>query len=782
MSKRKSHKRRLLRRRGNSLFARLFKWQNLKKILVVGGVFIAISGAYIAYLDFQIRSQFEGKRWAIPARVYARPLELYPQARLNAEQFENELKVLSYHRALNPIRPGSYFRNGDHFTVVSRPFTFWDGSEPMVSMQANFIGNTLEDLRDTTTGAPLPIVRFDPAIIGRIYPSHTEDRVLVKLDEVPPLLVKALVAVEDRDFFHHHGVSLRGIARAMLANIRAGATVQGGSTLTQQLVKNFFLSNERSIWRKITEALMALLLEWHYSKNEILQAYINEIYLGQDGQRSIHGFGLASHFYFEKPIDKLRTDEIALLVGIVKGPSYYNPRRDPKRAKERRDLVLDLMVEQGDISKAEGEAAKGEDLSVVPIEKSNITSYPAFMDLVRRQLRRDYKEEDLNSEGLQIFTTLDPLIQYESETAMSKWLNRLGKSRDLPDSELEGASVVVSVDGGEVLSIVGGRNPQFAGFNRALDAVRPIGSLIKPAIYLTALEQYNKYTLVSLLDDGPLTLELENGDEWQPQNFDKEFHGMVPMYVALSHSYNLATTRLGLEVGLPSIINTLNQLGVDKDIRPYPSMLLGSLALSPIEVTQMYHTIAAGGFRTPLRAIREVLTAQGQPLQRYPLSVKKVIDAEPVFLLNAALRETARRGTGQGVYRFLPPSLSVSGKTGTSNDLRDSWFAGYTGDKLGVVWVGMDDNRPATLTGSQGALNVWGEIFKSINTNSAADNVPSNVEMVTIDTQTQLLAGSNCDTGLQLPFIKGTAPTEQSGCGGNVVEQGTGWLNRLFKR
>ena len=257
---------------------------------------------------------------------------------------------------------------------------------------------------------------------------------------------------------------------------------------------------------------------------------------------------------------------------------------------------------------------------------------------------------------------------------------------------------------------------------------------------------------------------------------------MVPMYVALSHSYNLATTRLGLEVGLPSIINTLNQLGVDKDIRPYPSMLLGSLALSPIEVTQMYHTIAAGGFRTPLLAIREVLTAQGQPLQRYPLSVKKVIDAEPVFLLNAALRETARRGTGQGVYRFLPPSLSVSGKTGTSNDLRDSWFAGYTGDKLGVVWVGMDDNRPATLTGSQGALNVWGEIFKSINTNSAADNVPSNVEMVTIDTQTQLLAGSNCDTGLQLPFIKGTAPTEQSGCGGNVVEQGTGWLNRLFKR
>jgi penicillin-binding protein 1B len=782
MPKRKSHKRRQSRRRGNGLLARLLKWRNLKKILIVGGIFFTIGGLYVAYLDYQIRSQFEGKRWAIPARVYARPLELYPQARLNADQFENELKVLAYHRSIHPTRPGSYFRNGDHFTVVSRPFTFWDGSEPSVSMQANFIGNTLENLRDTNSGAPLPIVRFDPAIIGRIYPSHTEDRVLVKLDEVPPLLIKALVAVEDRDFYHHHGVSLRGIARAMLANIRAGATVQGGSTLTQQLVKNFFLSNKRSIWRKITEALMALLLELHYNKNEILQAYINEIYLGQDGKRSIHGFGLASHFYFEKPISNLRTEEIALLVGIVKGPSFYNPRRDPKRAKERRDLVLDLMVEQGDITKAQGEAAKAEELSVVPIEKSYITSYPAFMDLVRRQLRRDYKEQDLSSEGLQIFTTLDPSVQFESEAAMSKWLDRLGRSRDLPDSELEGASVVVSVDGGEVLSVVGGRNPQFAGFDRALDAVRPIGSLIKPAIYLTALEQYNKYTLVSLLDDGPLTLELENGDEWQPQNFDKKYHGMVPLYVALSHSYNLATTRLGLEVGLPAIITTLSQLGVDKDIRPYPSMLLGSLALSPIEVAQMYQTIAAGGFRTPLRAIREVLTAQGQPLQRYPLSVKKVVDPESVFLLNAALRQTARHGTGQGVYRFVPPGLSVSCKTGTSNDLRDSWFAGYTGDKLGVVWVGMDDNRPAGLTGAGGALKVWGQIFKSINTSSAVDTVPTNVEMDTIDTQTQLLAGSSCDTGLQLPFIKGTAPTEHSGCGGIGAKQGSGWLNRLFKR
>jgi penicillin-binding protein 1B len=782
MSKKKSRKRRSSRRRSNSWLGKLFKWRNLKKIMIVAGVLLAISAVYVAYLDFQIRSQFEGKRWAVPAKVFARPLELYPQARLNADQFENELNVLAYHRSMNPSLPGSYFRNGNNFRVISRPFTFWDGSEPSIAMQVRFIGNTLENLYDAKSHTPLPIVRFDPAIIGRIYPSHTEDRVLVKLDEVPPLLVKALVAVEDRDFYDHHGISLRGIARAFIANIRAGATVQGGSTLTQQLVKNFFLSNERSIWRKVNEAVMALLLEWHYDKSEIMEAYINEIFLGQDGKRSIHGFGLASHFYFEKPVHKLRTDEIAMLVGIVKGPSYYSPRRSPERALERRNLVLDLLVSQGDISQVEGESAKAEPLSVVPIEKSNITSYPAFMDLVRRQLRRDYKDEDLNSEGLQIFTTLDPLVQYESEKALSGWLNRLGKSKDLPDSELQGASVVVSVDGGEVLSVVGGRNPQFAGFNRALDAVRPIGSLIKPAVYLTALQQSDKYNLATLLDDGPITLELENGDQWQPQNFDKQFHGMVPIYKALSHSYNLSTTRLGLEVGVPSIVHTLNLLGVEKDIKPYPSLLLGSLALAPVDVAQMYHTLAAGGFHTPLRAIRDVLTAQGQPLQRYPLSVKKVVDSEPVYLVNAALRETARRGTGQGVYRFVPPDLTVFGKTGTSNDLRDSWFAGFTGDKLGIVWVGMDDNRPAELTGSQGALKVWGEIFKSINTHSAIDTIPSGVEMVTIDTETQLLAGSDCDSGLQLPFIKGTAPVEYSGCGGRVTEQGSGWLDRLFKR
>lgn len=725
-----------------------------RKLLLLLSTSVLLGGAYVVYLDIQIRTQFEGKRWAIPAKVFARPLELYPQRRLNADQFEHELRVLAYRPSMQPSKPGSFYRNGDKFRVVTRDFTFWDGSEPSTPIRVDFKRNHLQNLYNADTGQDLPIVRMDPGIIGRIYPSHTEDRVLLKHEELPELLLKALITVEDRDFYSHYGVSPKGIARALLANIRAGATVQGGSTLTQQLVKNFFLSSERSLIRKINEAIMSLLLEFHYDKDEILEAYCNEIFLGQDGKRSIHGFGLASYFYFEKPLHLLRPDQLALMVGMVKGPSFYSPRRQAKRAQERRDLVLDMMLTHGHIGEEMLESSKKMPLDVVSLAKSNITSYPAFMDLVRRQLRRDYKDQDLNSDGLQIFTTLDPLIQFESEKALSNRVNVLGKWKDLPGSRLQAASVIVSIDGGEVLSIVGGRNPQFAGFNRALDAVRPIGSLVKPAVYLTALTQWQKYNPGTLLDDGPLELDLGGGNQWQPQNFDKKSHGFVPIYRALAKSYNLSTARLGLELGVPEIIKTMKKMGINKDLPNYPSLLLGAVALSPLEVVQMYHTIASGGFHSPIRAIREVLTAKGQPLQRYPWSVEKVLDPEPVYLLTAMMQYTSRSGTGRPLYYHVRESLSVASKTGTSNELRDSWFAGFTGDKLGVVWLGMDDNQPAGLTGTQGALRVWADMFKAINTDSGSNTVPENVEYVS----------GGCGGRVRLPFIKGSVTEEFTNC------------------
>ena len=764
MSKRTRRSRRRTKRRIADKIAWLMQWQNLRWILSGLLLFGSCFSAYVFYLDYQVRHQFEGKRWAIPARVYARPLEIYPDMALNAEQFENELSVLAYHHTDTPKLPGSFSRNGNHFVVITRDFTFWDGSEPSLPIRLDFENERLVGLRHAYQGTDLPLVRLDPGIIGRIYPSHTEDRVLVKLEEVPPLLVKALVVVEDRDFYEHNGIALRSIARAMWANIRAGGMVQGGSTLTQQLVKNFFLSNERTLWRKFNEAIMSLLLEWHYEKNEILEAYINEIYLGQDGKRSIHGFGLASQFYFEKPLKKLTTEQIALLVAMVKGPSFYDPRRYEKRARERRDLVLELLEQQRILTELDKVKAMDQPLGVTARAKSSISTYPAFIDLVRRQLRTDYKEEDLTSEGLQIFTTLDPVVQYETEKALTRRVEQLGKRVDTKDSELQASAVVVSVEAGEVLSVVGDRNPRFSGFNRAIDAVRQIGSLIKPAVYLTALQHPEKYSLISRIDDGPLSLKLDTGDLWAPENYDHEFHGEVPLITALSNSYNLSAARVGLDVGVPRVIDTLQRLGVTREMKPYPSLLLGAVQLSPMEVAQMYHTLASGGFRTPLRAIREVLTSKGEPLTRYPLSVEKEFDAAQIYLLNTALKTVMRTGTGRYAYTSLPESLVISGKTGTSDDLRDSWFAGYTGDKLGVVWLGKDNNEPTQLTGSSGALRVWTDIFRNIRPQSAVDTVPEAIEMAKVDRDTYLLADSHCSDTIELPFIKGQIPALPAPC------------------
>jgi len=787
MTNRKTRRKRHARKRRSSS-SWFFKWRNFRWFLGGFSLFAVVFGSYVAYLDFSIRHQLEGKRWAIPARVYARPLEIYPDAKLNADQFQNELNVLAYRQVAKPERPGTYARKGRHFFVVTRSFTFWDGDEPSLPIRLDFVDDRLAYLRHAHRGVPLPLVRLDPGIIGRIYPSHTEDRVLVKLDEVPPFLLETLITVEDRDFYTHVGVSLRSIARAMMANIKAGATVQGGSTLTQQLVKNFFLTNERSLWRKANEAIMALLLEWNYEKDEILEAYLNEIYLGQDGKRAIHGFGLASQFYFEKSLSELRDDQIALMVAMVKGPSYYSPRRRPERAKRRRNLVLDMLADNGVISKDQSFSAKANELGVSKLAKSSVTTYPAFLDLVRRQLKRDYKEEDLNSEGLQIFTTLDPMVQYESEKALFAWTNKLGKRLDTEESPLQAASVVLSVEGGEVLSIVGDRNPQFAGFNRALDAVRPVGSLIKPAVYLTALSQPDRYTLASLLDDGPLSLEMDSGKIWAPENFDREYHGLVPLHLALAKSYNLSTARLGLDIGVPAVIETLHALGIKREMNPFPSLLLGAVAMTPIEVAQMYHTLATGGFRRPVRAIRAILTSQGQPLQRYALSIQKVMDSSPVFLLNTAMQETVRLGTGRGVYQHIPRSIVMSGKTGTSDDLRDSWFAGYTSDRLGVVWMGMDSNRPAGLTGGSGALHIWGEIFRAISPQSIMDIMPEDLEMVSIDSETGLRGDAGCDDVLELPFIKGSAPIDYASCSGGIRSSGgggggknNGWFKGLFR-
>lgn len=741
---------------------------------------LLLSG-FALYLDITVRMQFEGKRWAMPARVYARPLELYAGMKLRPEQLALELAMLDYRVAADPREPGSYRRQGDEFIIVTRPFTFWDEAQPALSLQADFDSAHMGALTFRDTGKPVTLARLDPVLIGGIYPAHNEDRALVRFDEIPPHLVKGLIAIEDRQFYSHHGFSARGTARA-LVTILSGGGVQGGSTLTQQLVKNFFLTPERTLRRKFTELIMALLLELHYSKDEILEAYANEIYLGQDGNRAIHGFGLASHFYFDRPLSRLDLPQAALLVGLVKGPSSYDPRRQPARALARRNLVLQEMRKLDFITQAQHVAARATPLGVVEKAPEGTSRYPAFVELVHRQLRRDYREEDLRSEGLQIFTTLDPLAQTSAERALTGRLTQLEKDRRLPPKVLEAAIVVSHSQNGEVQALVGGRNTRFEGFNRALDAARPIGSLIKPVVFLTALERPDSYTLATLLDDSPLVWKERGTTDWEPQNYDKEFHGQVPLRTALANSYNVSTARLGLALGVRQVMDKAHDLGVERDLRTFASSLLGADSLSPLEVTQMYQAFASGGFRVPLRAIREVMMADGQPLQRYPLSVEQVIEPEPAYLVTHALQAVVQEGTAVALKYYLSPDLQIAGKTGTTNDLRDSWFAGYTGDRLAVVWIGRDDNQPIRMTGAGGAMTVWGEMMARLDPDPLVPQVPENIESAWIDPGTGLRVDASCQSAVELPFIRGSAPVESAPCGArSPVRTIKSWFERIFE-
>jgi penicillin-binding protein 1B len=665
--------------------------------------------------------------------------------------------------------------------LVTRPFAFGNDRQESMALQVIFDGSGVKALQRQADSTQLDLVRLDPAMIGGIYPGENEDRVLVGLNDVPQHVIDALIAVEDNRYYSHHGIDPRGIARAVFT-IVSGGGLQGGSTLTQQLVKNFYLTADRTLRRKFTEMVMAVLLEIHYSKEEILETYLNEVYLSQDGNRAIHGFGLACSFFFDKALEKISLSEAALLVGLLKGPAYYNPRRHPQRAMERRNLVLAKMAESEFITKNQQLEARTAPLGVIDRPPRGTSPYPAFLDLVLRQLRRDYREEDLRSEGLRIITTLDPRVQGVAEKSLARRLSALEKSRGDRAADLQGALVVTSVHDAEVQAVVGDRNPRYKGFDRALDAHRPVGSLVKPIVFLTALQDPEHYTLATLLDDSPLVLKQKGTSDWAPQNYDKQSHGQVPLRIALANSYNISTARLGLTIGVTPVMDNLQRMGIDRELTGYASSLLGTNALSPIEVVQVYQTIAAGGFRTPLKAIREVLTADGEPLQRYSLEVEQVLDPASLYLLTVALQDVVREGTGRGLASLLPSDLQVAGKTGTTDEFRDSWFAGFTGDRLAVVWVGRDDDQPTGLTGAAGAMAVWGDMMARLDPEPLILPEPDGIERVWIDPVSGLLSDSGCPDAVELPFVAGSAPTDSAACGPRPVGKSIkNWFERLFQ-
>jgi penicillin-binding protein 1B len=765
-------------RTASKKFRRIF-WLSALGIVLVAGAAVT---AYVLYLDRIVTTQFEGRRWTLPARVYAAPLEIYAGLTLNGADLEHELQRLQYRRVDKLEHPGTYRIQGTRIDIALRPAQFADETRPASILSVVASEKGIESLRDSD-GKDVPIARLEPLLIGSIFPIHGEDRIVVTPQEVPALLPEALTTVEDRKFYSHHGVDPTAIMRALWQNVRAGQIEQGGSTLTQQLVKSYFLDPRRTLGRKVREAIMAMSLDAHFSKADLMNAYINEIFLGQDGDRAIHGFGLASQFYFGKPLSELDLSEVALLVAIVRGPTYYDPRRHADRVRLRRDMVLKLMADRGIVKPEDALAAEKKPLGVTT--RASGAYFPAYLDFVRRTLRRDYHDQDLTEAGLRIYTSLEPRAQDQAEHALERELARLDHQKKYPDAKLEGAVVVTSPQSGEVIAIVGSRNVGYDGFNRALDARRAMGSLVKPFIYLTALET-GRYNAATVVQDAPVAIKLANGTVWRPENFTRQTYGPVPLVYALSESLNLATVGVGMDIGLPKIVETLGRFGLERPPAQVPSMLLGAIDVTPMEVAQLYNGLANGGFRSSLRAVRAVISAEGKPLKAFPLEVTPVAAPDVVYELDRMMEQVMEKGTGRGARGVLPPNLVVAGKSGTSSDYHDDWFAGFSGSNLAVVWVGYDDNLPTGLTGSSGALPIWARLMAGLGATSWDAPMPESLAETWIDFTTGLRVDKSCSDNNAVPIAVpvGTQLPMKPDCNvpkpESIVERAGEWIRELM--
>ncbi|KZN52518.1 penicillin-binding protein 1B [Pseudoalteromonas luteoviolacea] len=721
--------------------------QTLWSLFWKGGLAVCCAVAmYVVYLDAKVSKQFEGNKWQLPVQVYARAMTFYPDQYLSEQEVIWELERLNYSRVNRINRTGQYIVQGRTITVFRRAFEFYEGAESSRVFTLNFAGKKLANIVDKG-GRRIAGERLEPVQIARIGNETNQDREFVPLEKFPNVLKQALLVVEDRNFYEHHGVSVWSIMRALYSNIRAGRTVQGGSTLTQQLAKNFYLTRERSLVRKVNEAFIALILDYRYSKDEILEAYLNEVYLGQAYNQGVHGMGLASEFYFAKPVDELEFDQVALLVAMVKGPSFYNPRRYPERTMERRDLVLRLMAENGIITTTEYRQSLERKIDIQPLKESLLQSYPGYLELVNRELKDLVPNEDVIHAGVRIFTYFELQKQSAMEEAITSGLPYLERRFDI--SGLEVAMVSVNTEKAGVSALVSGRQMRFSGFNRVLDTKRSVGSLVKPAIYLTALQQ--DFTLGTLLDDSPLQVTDSSGKTWSPENFDHKFRGPVPLYEAFSKSLNIPAVNLGLDVGVHKVANTMSELGVKSDIPTYPSMLLGAVELSSFDVAQMYTTLAANGKYSELTSISAITNASGKTLYKHQPKRENRFDPASVYMTKYGLKRVTKSGTGKRLNKHFP-SVQLAGKTGTSNNMRDSWFTGFDHNTVTVAWVGRDDNKPTKLTGGTGALELYIRYLKPLNPQAIADERPAGVKWAFVNKKTGEQAAPHCGPTIQLPL------------------------------
>lgn len=734
---------------------------------VLAGVGIALLAGLVAggvVLERQVTAKWEGRKWNIPSRIYSDAYLLHPGRRFDNADFQSRLDRLGYLEQAGGVdEPGEYAKGDGHWLVYLHAFTYPDGSNPAYPVRIETGGGVITRVTQARSGKTLDTAALEPEVIGVIFDQHMEDRTPIELEEIPPYVVQAILAIEDARFYGHPGIDPIRIGGALLANLKAGRTEQGGSTITQQLVKNYYLTAERTYRRKLIEAPMAMILELKYSKADILEAYLNEIYFGQRGASSIMGIEEASQYYFGKSVREADLAQAAMLAGLIRDPGRYNPHRYAERAKERRDLVLRLMHDQDRITDDQWASARGEAL-LVRGEERRFNEAPHFVDFVLRELADRYPRRLLESEGLRIFTTLDMEYQIAAEKALVEGLDHLeeGYPRLAKRAgDLEGAVVVLDPQTGFVRAMVGGRDYQTSQFNRAEQAHRQPGSTFKPFVYLTAFLTPGRWSPASLIDDMPFEV-VSGGQTWSPDNYDGSIHGNVTLRAALTNSMNIATSRLALDVGLNRVTRTAHEAGIQSRLQAVPSLALGAFEVTPLELASAYSTLANGGIRTAPLSILSAVDDEGQVVQHRQVKMDRVLPADAVYLVNDMLQDVFDYGTARRA-RGLGYGGQAAGKTGTTNSTRDAWFVGYTTELVGLVWVGYDDNAPIGLYGDSAALPIWVDFMKRSGYGDRSPEFPAprNVVLVEIDPTTGLLAGPGCPATRYEAFVSGTEPTEE---------------------
>ncbi|MGH0036139.1 MAG: PBP1A family penicillin-binding protein [Myxococcota bacterium] len=745
-----------------------------KRVARVAAVIAFVAGfavaTWLVRLDRVVVARFEGQRFKVPSKVMSAPTILYPGLDIELLDLVGTLERLGYrsHPEKGALPIGTYRARGSRWEVALHPFEHPSRPEPARRIGIQLRGTRIDVIRDLEKRRELGAVLLEPELVGAYYGPNREQRDLVRIADVPRHLVDAVVAVEDRRFEQHHGVDVRRVGGALIANLRAGRIREGGSTLTQQLVKNFFLTPERTLTRKIQEAVMALIVEARYDKQAILESYLNEIYLGQRGSTAVHGVGEAARLYFGKSVPSLTVGESALLAAIIQSPNRISPHRDLELATERRNLVLRLMRDQGRIDEATYRSERDEPLRVA-VKASELSQSRYFLDVLRRQLPEVYDPELLRSEGLVIYSTLDPRLQRAAAGALSRGLERIEARRGElrsgdPTRRLQGCVVALRPQTGEIVALVGGRDYRHSQFDRCSQARRQLGSVFKPVVYVAALERGSgegrdpAITLASFVDDSPIELETTDG-VWRPKNFDGEFHGRVTVREAVERSLNVASVRLALEVGIDRVIDVGHRLGITSPLPAVPSLALGTAEVSPLEVARAYATIANGGARPVPHSFEDVVATGDQRVERRRIEIERVIDPGTAYLATSLLQGVVERGTAARV-RAMGLRGPIAGKTGTTDDEQDLWFVGYTPELVAVVWVGFDEPRSIGLPSSQVALPIWVDFVRE----ALGDRLrgaflpPPDVRTVSIHPGTGALALSGCPEHRDEFFLEDTEP------------------------